>query len=285
VPTPDLWISSLTPSGPTIAFGLAGNATVSQYTSSGQVWNAVARPRRKPLLEFNADTLQQLVLPLILDASDHEGSVEQAVGVIASWVKPTAATGEPPVLGIVGPVDQQGVTGWVAQSIGWGDRQLRRRDGSRYSQDLTLTLLEQASTTAARPSTLSIQLSALVAILTQAGVPIPGQLAGLVQQLPALLTAGDTTSAAAVSTKIAQFLAGLPNIADQAAIVDAAVPQIVQILGTLAGGRSYVVRDGDSLSRIAARELGDYRQAEVIATMNGLRDWRSISTGQRLQLP
>lgn len=51
------------------------------------------------------------------------------------------------------------------------------------------------------------------------------------------------------------------------------------------GGRVYVVRQGDTLSKIAARELGNFRRWKDIADLNGLRDPNRIRVGQRLRLP
>lgn len=59
-------------------------------------------------------------------------------------------------------------------------------------------------------------------------------------------------------------------------------------LGRPAGGqpgRTYTVRAGDSLSTIAARELGDWRRWTDIATLNGLADPDVIVPGQVLRLP
>lgn len=47
----------------------------------------------------------------------------------------------------------------------------------------------------------------------------------------------------------------------------------------------YIVKSGDTLSKIAAKELGDYRKWRAIATLNKLRDPNKISVGQKLRLP
>lgn len=52
-----------------------------------------------------------------------------------------------------------------------------------------------------------------------------------------------------------------------------------------AGGRVYIVRSGDTLSGIAAKELGDYRRSREIADLNEIRDPNTIRVGQRLRLP
>lgn len=49
--------------------------------------------------------------------------------------------------------------------------------------------------------------------------------------------------------------------------------------------KEYVVKSGDTLAEIAARELGNYRRWTEIAQKNGIRDPRSLRVGQRLKLP
>lgn len=55
--------------------------------------------------------------------------------------------------------------------------------------------------------------------------------------------------------------------------------------GTGPSGRTYTVRSGDTLSGIAARQLGDYRRWPQIASLNHVRDPNLIRVGQRLVLP
>lgn len=50
-------------------------------------------------------------------------------------------------------------------------------------------------------------------------------------------------------------------------------------------GRTYVVKRGDTLSKIALRELGKASRWPEIARLNGLRDPNRITPGQRLRLP
>lgn len=49
--------------------------------------------------------------------------------------------------------------------------------------------------------------------------------------------------------------------------------------------KTYIVKRGDTLVTIAARQLGDYTRWTAIATLNGIRDPNRISVGQRLRLP
>jgi nucleoid-associated protein YgaU len=49
--------------------------------------------------------------------------------------------------------------------------------------------------------------------------------------------------------------------------------------------RLYTVKRGDTLSSIAARELGNASRWREIAALNGIRDPRSIKPGQQLVMP
>ena len=49
--------------------------------------------------------------------------------------------------------------------------------------------------------------------------------------------------------------------------------------------RSYVVRKGDTLAKIAKAQLGDAKLWQQIADLNGLRDPGRIAVGQRLEIP
>lgn len=52
-----------------------------------------------------------------------------------------------------------------------------------------------------------------------------------------------------------------------------------------AKARSYTVKAGDTLSRIAATRLGDYKRWQELATLNGIRDPDAIKPGQTIRLP
>lgn len=52
-----------------------------------------------------------------------------------------------------------------------------------------------------------------------------------------------------------------------------------------ASGTTYTVKDGDTLSSIAARVLGNVALWQKLATLNSIRDPRSLTPGQVLLLP
>jgi len=55
--------------------------------------------------------------------------------------------------------------------------------------------------------------------------------------------------------------------------------------GKTGKGRVYIVKKGDTLSSIAAKQLGDASRWREIARLNNIRDPRDIRPGQRLRLP
>jgi nucleoid-associated protein YgaU len=55
--------------------------------------------------------------------------------------------------------------------------------------------------------------------------------------------------------------------------------------GSTAHPKFYTVKRGDTLSSIAADQLGDYRRWTEIADLNDIRDPRRVKVGQTLRLP
>lgn len=131
-------LTAVTPPGATVRFALAGDATLSHV--GGTAWTTVQRPRQRGFVEFTSIQLSQMVLPLILDTDDGY-DVEGPCTIVDSWRLP-GATRQPPTLALSGPVPVvPGNPGWVLQTIGWGAA-IRRSDGLRTQQAVTLTLIE-----------------------------------------------------------------------------------------------------------------------------------------------
>lgn len=55
--------------------------------------------------------------------------------------------------------------------------------------------------------------------------------------------------------------------------------------GAKPSSRTYTVKSGDTLSKIAAKMLGSYKRYTEIAKLNGIRDPNKIRVGQVLRLP
>lgn len=75
---------------------------------------------------------------------------------------------------------------------------------------------------------------------------------------------------------VAAEITATPVAKAQAATSGAAAP---------AAARTYTVKGGDTLSGIAAKQLGDHKKWPKIAELNGIRDPRRLQIGQKLRLP
>lgn len=64
-------------------------------------------------------------------------------------------------------------------------------------------------------------------------------------------------------------------------------PDLLSQLAAIPAGSwsSYVVKIGEDLQSIAAKQLGDFRLWQVVAQLNGLRDPTSVSPGHVVRLP
>jgi hypothetical protein len=131
--------------GAGIRFGLAGDATLSN--TGGAAWTTVDRPRQKGFAEYTAVQLSQMAMPLMIDHDDCT-DVEAECTLLDSWRLPLSVGGVPPRFRLEGPLPPAlGVDAWVLLTIAWGAA-IRRNDGRRTQQAITLTMLEsgQAST-------------------------------------------------------------------------------------------------------------------------------------------
>lgn len=107
-------------------------------------WSEVVRPRRVSAAEWTGTSARTQVLPLILDGMEAapgvDLSIEQAIAALTAWGQKHPATGQPPILGVSGPI--MATDGrWVINDLTW-DTQVRNGAGNRIQQRLTLTLLE-----------------------------------------------------------------------------------------------------------------------------------------------
>jgi len=140
-----VWLTPVKPVWPGLPCHLLGDAKLSE--SGTMAWTVIDRPRRKSFTEFTGVQLIQMDLPLMLDGADHDISIEPLCAALDSWRYPAPATGQPPVLTVTGPVPQPwGNPNWVIQTCAWAEA-IRRRDGQRIQQTVTLTLLEYETTT------------------------------------------------------------------------------------------------------------------------------------------
>ena len=214
-------------------------------------WEVVERPRRKPLTSWKSSPVVTLTLPLLLDRWKSQRSVEREIGWVQQMGTPTGADGRPPLitLDVKGDaVPYHGKT-YVVSDISWGDA-LMNGDGDRCRQFFTLTLIEYVRDK----------------YLTQKSAANRRRIASrkAAQKKGAKKK---RVVAKRSSRKKAKAKAGAHLLA----------------AGTPAADDDYGL--GESLSEIAANELGDADRWVEIAELNGLRDPEAITPGQVIRLP
>ena len=85
-----------------------------------------------------------------------------------------------------------------------------------------------------------------------------------------------------------EFLEYVPAdllVTSKASPAEQAAERAIQAAPAEATARTYTVNAGDTLSAIAARELGAASRWHEIADLNGIRDPRTLQIGQVLRLP
>ena len=158
---PDLQIQAVSPPGPSVGFGLAGDSQLTRSGSGAGGWQIVDRPRRGATTEWVDYGPYTLTVSLILDGYGAPGgpvSVDAAVAMVETWELPPAGTTppQPPVLKVTGPVPHNDLQ-WVVQTLTWKEAIRDPASQVRWQQNLDLVLLEyrppQITTQAAVPST------------------------------------------------------------------------------------------------------------------------------------
>ena len=112
-------------------------------TSGYGGWDAVARPRRKPISFWQARPELRMMLSLLFDEWTSGHSIERALQQLERMATPTSADGEPPQVRVAargGHVPYQTRT-WVIANLTWGDA-LMNADGNRVRQAVSVELME-----------------------------------------------------------------------------------------------------------------------------------------------
>lgn len=106
-------------------------------------WQAVARPRRTSMTEWQGRDPIGMDVPVLLDGGEKRKSVEGTVGKLFGFMLDVkGAAKEPIVLKITGvPVPFKDLQ-WVLNGIEPGDEMRREEDGLRHRAAMTLNLLE-----------------------------------------------------------------------------------------------------------------------------------------------
>lgn len=112
-------------------------------TSGYGGWNAVERPRRKPISFWQGRPELRMTLPVLFDQWAAERSIERQLAQLEKMATPTSSDGEPPQVRVQargGHVPYQGRR-WVISNLTWGDA-LMNKNGNRVRQQVTIELLE-----------------------------------------------------------------------------------------------------------------------------------------------
>lgn len=223
----------------------------------GGGWSEVTRPRRTTLSIWNGSPALRMSLPIQLDKWRTQASVEREIAQLIRLALPSAADGQPARVRITAKgaaVPGQGRV-WVIDGLAWGDAAMNR-NGNRVRQAVTLSLLEYI-----------------------ADVRVDS--AALRQRQKA---AGPKTSQGAAQKRVVAAHGRLSTHPTTARSTRVAVEPSVGTTA-LSASTTTAFGTGDDLLSIAARELGDADRWVEIATLNGIRDPRSIVPGQVIRLP
>jgi hypothetical protein len=212
-------------------------------------WEAVERPRRKPLTYFKSSPGLQLTLPILLDEWVSGASIERQIDHLQDMGSPTASDGDPPQLRVRaagGAVPFQAKT-WVLGDLSFGDA-LMNEDGNRCRQFVTLTLWEYVE-----------------------------------DRYIVERSAANRRRRKHQQAKKKRGAAAKRVVAKRSSKKKKAAGHAV------AGARDSTLGEdfgaGEDLVTIAGRELGDPDRWIEIAELNGLRDPRAVAPGQVLRLP
>lgn len=190
-------------------------------------WQEIEHPKRPSSVEYGGQPLQTLTIEALFDGWRQQASVEEPLRILNVWGRIPPGRREPAVLQFeyANHANQR----WVLQDLDLGES-LRREDGSRVRQYLTITLLEYRDA--------QVFLSPV-----KRAAPAPAK----------------------------PGAPGKPSSGAKPA----------------PSGRTYTVKGGDTLSKIAAKQLGKASRWPEIARLQTppLRDPNRIRVGQVLRLP
>lgn len=136
-------VAQVVPPGPEVGCDFDPEA----FRPSGGVggWSTHQRPRRTPLVEWDATPALQLTVDLVFnglgaDASGDE-SREQALRTLEAFGRPVAGSDLPPTVAVRGGWEHAH-RWWIIDELARGDDQVRLPSGDRIRQTVTLSLVE-----------------------------------------------------------------------------------------------------------------------------------------------
>jgi hypothetical protein len=208
-------------------------------------WAQIARPRRPPMTTFQASPGLVLTLPILFDGFRDEESVEPKIADLVKLGSPSASDAQPPIV----TVDARG--GAVPyQGRQWVVSDLAFGDA----------VMDKNGNRTRQQVTVTLMEYVPVVYLTQ-------------------------KSAAARQRHKHNAAKSNPGARNKRIKAKRARKGVAHSLSLLTAGAVPTAGDGEDLLTIAARELGDADRWTEIAELNGIRDPRSITTGQVIRLP
>jgi LysM repeat protein len=227
---------------------ILGSETPAPVVNTGIAkYNTITRPRRRDLNEFAGESLLEITFSIICNEWP-DGNVINQYGRVYGWASRNGLPTMPTVLRTEGPIPHSNLR-WTLTGIEQMEVRQRVSDWALCYFELKLTLTEWVD------ADLIIQ-----------GIPAP---------------------ASPSPAKDAQ-----QRFQQQYADDIARNPKLALAFGVpYTGGigqsqpKTYTVKKGDTLSKIAASQLGKSSRWQEIANLNGIRDPNKINIGQVLKMP
>lgn len=109
-------------------------------------WNVLDRPRRKGYTQWDGVAPYRMKIPCLFDGWLNEVSIEDDLKTLGEMASP-AASGEPPVIDVLGATPLPNVGRWVIESLDWGSNVIWSEASDnhppyRRRQDVVVNLLQ-----------------------------------------------------------------------------------------------------------------------------------------------
>lgn len=116
--------------------------------------------------------------------------------------------------------------------------------------------------------------------------PIPSTVSWVVQSITVddFIRVRSATVRAFVTVELLEYVAG-DVVTRSTTAAKRASAKTATAGKTSAAAKTYTVKAGDTLSKIAAAKLGNWRRYTEIAQLNGIRDPNRLTVGRKLRLP
>jgi LysM repeat protein len=212
-------------------------------------YNKIARPRRRSIYEFAGEDPVEITFSIIMDQWSEDGDLIEPFNRVWGWAAKNSLPTMPTIIRTEGPVPFSYLR-WIILKIKVVEQRQRESDWALSYFELQLTLGEWND----------------IDLIVQSNAA-------------AASPAAAATARAVAATTVDPAISENPKLA---------IAYGVDYTGSAGSGqqqRTYTVKKGDTLSSIAAHQLGKSSRWTEIAGLNGLRDPNRINVGQVLRLP